>query len=195
MTLEHGASFEPDQHLATLVLRHVGEVRDRLALECVSRVWRRVGQIPGVWQSQDLGLSGDLAARLTDARFRQVLRRAGPNLRSLVINDAPAAFTGDGLHAYAALVDEARGGGVVAGLPTPDPASPLLQTLDLARCPGVTGSAILDLLRQLRIHDAPKAGRLQRLALAGCAVDKAGGLLRTSSRPPLSLPLLLRASV
>ena len=41
-TLEHGAPFEPDEHLATLVLRHVGEVRDRLALECVSRVWRAV---------------------------------------------------------------------------------------------------------------------------------------------------------
>ena len=48
MALEHGASFEPDEYLATLVLRHVGEVRDRLALECCSRVWRAAGQIPGV---------------------------------------------------------------------------------------------------------------------------------------------------
>jgi hypothetical protein len=44
MTLDRGASFEPDEHLATLVLRHVGGVRDRLALECVSRVWRAVGR-------------------------------------------------------------------------------------------------------------------------------------------------------
>jgi len=58
-------SFQPDEHLATLVLRHVGDVRDRLALECVSRVWRAVGQIPGVWQSEDLTVCGDLAARLT----------------------------------------------------------------------------------------------------------------------------------
>jgi hypothetical protein len=55
MALEHGASFEPDEHLATLVLRHVGDARDRLALECVSRVWRAVGQIPGVWQSRACG--------------------------------------------------------------------------------------------------------------------------------------------
>ena len=84
MALEQCASFEPDEHLATLVLRQVGDVRDRLALECVSRVWRAAGQIPGVWQSQNLILTGALAARLTDARVRQVLRRAGPNLRALV---------------------------------------------------------------------------------------------------------------
>ena len=138
--------------------------------------------VQGVWQSQDLTVSGDLAARLTDARFRRLLRRAGPNLRSLVINGAPPAFTGDGLRAYAALIHEAQGQGEVAAaaaalpnLPTPHQAPPRLQTLDLARCPGVTGRAVLVLLRQLHIHDAPKAARLQRLALAGCAVDKAGG--------------------
>jgi hypothetical protein len=153
--LEHGASFEPDQHLATLVLRHVGSVRDRLALECCSRVWRAVGHIPGVWLQQNLTLSGDLAARLTDARVRHVLRRAGPNLRSLTVNDAPAAFTGDGLFAYAARVDVARGRGgvVVAGLPAPDddPAFGRLQTLDLSRCPGVTGRALHSSASQLNV--------------------------------------------
>jgi hypothetical protein len=152
MASEHGASFEPDEHLATLVLRHVGKVRDRLALECVSRVWRAAGQIPGVWQWDDLTLTGDLAARLTDARVCRMRRRAGPNLRSLVINDAPAAFTGEGLRSHAALVD-------------------------------VTWSKIIDLLRQLRIHEAPKVDRMRRLALAGCAVDKAGGVSRTTSTP------------
>jgi len=168
-------SFEPDEHLAALVLRHVGTVRKRLALECVSRVWRAVGQTPGVWATQYLTLSGALAARLTDARLCHVLRRAGSNLRSLVINDAPDTFTGDGLFSYAALVDVARGRAEVAGLPCPDPAFGRLQTLDLARCPGVTGRAVVGLLRQLRIHDTPKAQRLQRLALAGCAITKAGG--------------------
>ena len=62
-------------------------------------MWRAAGQIPGVWQSQDLTLTGDLAARLTDARLCRVLRRAGPNLRALVISDALATFTGGGLHA------------------------------------------------------------------------------------------------
>jgi hypothetical protein len=183
MALEHGASFEPDEYLATLVLRHVGDVRDRLALECVSRVWRAVGQIPGVWQSQDLTLSGDVAARLTDARFRQVLRRVGPNLRSMVVNDAPAAFTGEGLGAYAALVDEARRGGAPGvgegqyGLPRPPaPVFTRLQTLDFARCPGVSSPAVLGLLRALLIDDAPKAERLQRLALAGCDVENKAGI-------------------
>ena len=155
MALDQGASFEPDEHLATLILRHVGEVRDRLALECVTRVWRAVGQIPGVWQSQDLTLTGDLAARLTNVRFEHVLRRAGPNLRSLVVNDAPAAFTEVGLISYAALVHEAREG-VLAGLPTtPDTPFTWLQTLDLSRCPGVTGSAVLVFLRQLRMWTRP----------------------------------------
>jgi len=125
MALTQGASFDADEHLATLDLRRVGKARDRLALECVSRVWRAAGQIPGVWQSQDLILNGDLAARLTDARLGRLLRRAGPNLRSLFVNDAPAAVTGAWLRAYAALVDEARGRAGVAGLgaslPTPDP--------------------------------------------------------------------------
>ena len=193
MALDHGASFDPDEHLATLVLRHVGEVRDRLALECVSRVWRAVGQIPGVWPQLDLTLTGDLAARLTDARVVRVLRRAGPNLRSLVVNGAPSAFTGEGLVAYAAHTEDTQWGGFTretrtlgaalycmgfcdrARAPSDPPAFPRLQTLDLSRCPGVTGPAVLGLLHQLRIRDAPKAERLQRLALAGCAVDKAGG--------------------
>jgi len=176
MALEHGASFEPDEYLATLVLRHVGEVRDRLALECCSRVWRAAGQIPGVWQSQDLTLSGDLAARLTDARVVLVLRRAGPNLRSLVVNDAPAAFTGEGLSAYVVAVDEAQGGappGVAdAAPPTFDAAFERLQTLNLRRCPGVTGHARLNLLSRLHIHDAPKEERMQRLALRAGAYTR-----------------------
>jgi len=82
----------------------------------------------------------------------QVLRRAGPSLRSLVVNNAPAAFTGDGLLSYAAHMDEAqaRGGGPggAASLPPADPRAPnpafaRLQTLDLSRCPGVTGRAVL----------------------------------------------------
>jgi len=202
MALQHDASFEPDEHLATLVLRHVGEVRDRLALECVSRVWRAAGQIPGVWLAQDLSMSGDLAARLTDARFLRVLRRAGPNLRSLVVNDAHAAFTGEGMRSYAALVvDEAPGGALEVagqhhGFPTRDLAFARIHTLDLSRCPGVTGSAVIGILHQLCIHVAPMGERLQRLALAGCDVRKAGFLLRTSTRPTLNILLhLLRASV
>ena len=175
MALEHGASFEPDEHIATLILGHVGDLRDRLALECVSRVWRRVGQIPGVWQSQDLTLSRtnnhglfrsawQVTGDTHDARVERLLRRAGPDLRSLVVNDAPANFNGKGLLlAYAALTD---------GLPTAaTPVFVRLLTLDLSGCPGVTGRVVLDLLRQLRMHEAPEEERLQRLTLAGCDVN------------------------
>jgi len=85
MALEHGASFEPDEYLATLVLRQLRDVREPGAGVREPRVARR-GPDPGG------ACSGDLTARLTDAHFRQVLCRAGPYLRSLVVNDAPAAF-------------------------------------------------------------------------------------------------------
>jgi hypothetical protein len=184
MASEHGATFEPDEHIATLVLRHVGDVRDRLALECVSSVWRAVGQIPdlGCPRNSLTVLTGDrLAARLTDARLFRLLRRAGPNLRTLVVNGAPAAFTGEGLVAFAAHTDATPWGGFAPRTPSDSPAFARLQTLDLSRCPGVTGPAVLGLLHQLRIRDAPKAERLHRLALAGCAVDKARGGNRTST--------------
>jgi hypothetical protein len=174
-------ALDPDDHLATLVLRHVGDARDRLTLECVSRVWRRVGMITAGWARQDLTVSGALAAKLTNARFVQLLRRAGPNIRSLVINDAAASFTDTGLlQAYGAHIVEVLGqpqrlpGGSL-WRPTPGQALAPLQTLDLSRCPGVSGRAVLCLLKRLRLRELPKEERLQRLALAGCAVDKAGG--------------------
>jgi len=144
MALDQGASFDPDDHLATLVLRHVGEVRDRLALECVSRVWRRVGRITGGWGRQDLTVSGALAARLTNARFVQLLRRAGPNVRSIVVNDASASFTGTGLlHAYAALIDEVPAAGELQrlpGAPLPDQPSRRSKPWTSAAAPACQGS-------------------------------------------------------
>jgi len=53
--------------------------------------------------------------------------------------------------------------------------------VDLSRCPGVTGLAVSDFLWLLGIDEVPKAERLHRLALAGCNVEKAGGMLRTST--------------
>ena len=129
-------------------------------------------------------------------------RRTQPALASH--HRRPVTFTGAGLGSYAALVDEARGGrgggggagapGVAqehGGLPqTPDSAFARLLTLDLSRCPGVRARTILDLLLKLRIHESPKADRLHRLALAGCAVNKAGAkLLITSTRTQIGIDL------
>jgi hypothetical protein len=120
-----------------------------------------VGQSPGGWHLHDLTLTGDLAARLTDSRVVRVLRRAGPDLRSLVVTGAAAVFTGTGLVAYATHTDDTHWGDLTretctlgsalccvgfcdrARAPSDPPAFPRLQTLDLSRCPGVTGAAVL----------------------------------------------------
>ncbi len=103
MASEHGATFEPDEHIATLVLRHVGDVRDRLALECVSSVWRAVGQIPGVrvLATSPRGSPTRTSARCCAAR--------GPTCALSSSTTPLRRLCGDGLCAYAALVDEARG--------------------------------------------------------------------------------------
>jgi hypothetical protein len=89
---------------------------------------------PAVWQLQDLTLTGALAARLTDVNLEPLLRRAGINLRSIVVNDAPMAFTGEGLLVYATLVRVhapwvAPAVAELYGLPTHNPAFTRLQTL------------------------------------------------------------------
>jgi hypothetical protein len=58
---------------------------------------------PGAWGgSPPLAISGAVAKELTDARLLSILRRAGPTLRALTVNDAGEGFTG------AALVDHVR---------------------------------------------------------------------------------------
>jgi hypothetical protein len=94
---------------------------------------------PGAWAgSPALEISGAVAKELTDARLLSILRRAGPTLRALTVNDAGEGFTG------AALVDHVReplhtsnnntnnnlGGGEEMFS---------LETLDLRRCAGLKG--------------------------------------------------------
>ena len=68
--------FDIGDDMASLVLRHVHDVGDRLSLACVSRTWRPVvlghpHRKAGCWQAlfDELRVVGPLAARLTDARF------------------------------------------------------------------------------------------------------------------------------
>jgi Sec-independent protein translocase protein TatA len=98
-----------DHTVAQLVLRYVDDVRDRLMLECVSNAWRLAGcGAPAAWSPRatlelnPLPLArskkpAPLVAKLTDARLLSVLRRAGPDLRSLVVNGAGKRFTGRAL--------------------------------------------------------------------------------------------------
>jgi hypothetical protein len=127
--------------LASLVLEYVDDVRDRLALECVCSAWRAAGAAPLSWAPRDtLVVPSPLASKLTDAGLLALLARAGPDLRSLVVSDAGAGFTGQ------ALVDFVKGdeGGVGAGAgevsSSSSSSSPLLQSLSLSSSPPLRSS-------------------------------------------------------
>jgi hypothetical protein len=97
MTDEAVATFDVDESTAALVLQHVDDLRDRMALACTSRVWREAATAPANRRDW-LVVEGPIAARLTDERMAQLLSSyAGPNLRSLEVRDAPVEFTGVGL--------------------------------------------------------------------------------------------------
>ena len=66
-------SFDVDESVAALVLAHVTSTRDRLALGCVSRVWRKVAGSYGSWGTFELVLDGELGKRLTDARLQRLI--------------------------------------------------------------------------------------------------------------------------
>ena len=90
------ASFDVDESIAAAVLSHVHDLRDRLALACVSRVWRRVSATTESWgASLDvLVVDGTLAGRLNDERFASLMRYCG-RLKRLEVHDAPKSFEGN----------------------------------------------------------------------------------------------------
>ena len=149
--------------------------------------WRRVcGTHPGSWEAclcdndkndggdsaPCLRLCGPLAGKLTNERVRRLLSLAGPNLRSLIVNDAALAFTGKSSSNYARVVIAAQGGSDGVSSTTTTGAlgvttsadnlegAPLLRTLDLRRCPGITGKRVIQFLSLLRIDCAPQEVRL-----------------------------------
>ena len=120
-----------------------------------------------------LRLCGPLTGKLTDERVERLLSLAGPNMRSFVVNDAALAFTGKGcFDSYARLAIAAQVGSGSVGSTTTSGAlelnvsvnnrevAPTLRTLDLRRCPGVTGKRVIQFLSLLRIDRAAKEDRL-----------------------------------
>ena len=147
-----GPEFDTDASVAAAVLKHVTSLRDRLALACVSKVWRDAAATEG--GVTDVVIEGELAERLTDERFKRVMDVCGA-LTRLEVRDAPEDF--QGLYFYG---DEQVLATKFARL----------TTLILTGCRGLDGSTIVDFMETLGVNDKPKHERLERLHLAGSKV-------------------------
>ena len=145
-------TFDADASVAAAVLKHVTSLRDRLALACVSKVWRDAAATEeGV---TDVVIEGELAKRLTDERFKRVMEVCG-NLTRLEVRNAPEDF--QGLYFYGdELVLRAKFAN--------------LETLKMTDCTGLDGSTIVDFMETIGMNDKPKHERLERLHLAGSKV-------------------------
>ena len=70
---KEAARIDVDESIASAIVAHVPDIRDRLALGCVSRVWRKVAGSYGSWGTFELVLDGELGKRLTDARLQRLI--------------------------------------------------------------------------------------------------------------------------
>ena len=71
--------------------------RDRLALACSSRVWRKVAASEGSWGTCDLVIDGNLSVKITEARLERLLRYCG-DVRNLEICGPMPSFGGKCLY-------------------------------------------------------------------------------------------------
>lgn len=149
------ASFDVDESIAAAVLSHVHDLRDRLALACVSRVWRRVAATTGSWSTSldEVVVDGALAGRLTDDRFASLMRYCG-RLKRLEVRDAPKSFEANCLSKPHPGLDVSKFAS--------------LHTLILSECTGVSTGSVVEFLRRVGVHERPKEERLERLHLGGC---------------------------
>ena len=166
------ACFDPDESVAALVLRHLPDVRDRLSLGCVSRVFKEVAATEGCWGTagfDSLVLDGPLAFKLNDRRVSKLLWYAGRNLVSLTVNDVHVGFKGVGLDRdfWRCNPDDIWELGTGPG----GEGFLKLQVLDLSRCSGVEGHIVCAILRRDVIGGRPNEERLDRLRLEGCKVS------------------------
>ena len=91
------ASIDVDESVASAIVAHVPEVRDRLALGCVSRACRLAAASPGCWQlhHNTLRIEPPLstAQKFTDDAFRRLMLFAGNALTTIVLTDAPVTLS------------------------------------------------------------------------------------------------------
>ena len=154
-------TLDVDESVAAAVLARVESPRDRLALACVSRVWRRASATAGAWGAWgtcDLVLDGELGEKVTDERFERLMLYCG-DVKHLEVRDAPEGFEGVYL---SGLNGPARS--LAAKFAS-------LTTVVLTGCESVDGAHIVDLMMAIGMTSRPKKDRLRRLHLAGCQVD------------------------
>lgn len=154
------APLEVDESVASLIVAHLPDIRDRLALACVSKVWRSAAGSPGCWglYHDSLVVEGAVAERLSNDTvapdLKQLIVYAGDELRVLEI------------HSFA-----------LCGLPilryVPQPVClSFLQVLDLRGCKALSVEFDVSwFLKCADIHTRSKKNRLDRLMLNGCDLD------------------------
>jgi|TARA_B110000977_G_scaffold201129_1_gene294300 hypothetical protein len=162
-------TFDVDESVAAAVFAHVTNTRDRLALGCVSRVWRQVATTDGCWGTCDLVLDGELGKKITDERFENLLRYC-VDVKRLEIRDAPRSFGLSCLSFEEYFLEEgdfSYENCKLRLLDQPYWARKLasLETLKLMGCPGVPSCYVLALLQGIGIPDRPKDERLRFLRI------------------------------
>lgn len=153
---DSAVAFEPDESIGAAVLAHVHDVRDRLALACVSREWRRVAATEGSWgvAHDELVVKGELAKRLTDERLERLMRYCG-RLKRVELRDFPRTFKGTFMtERFTSLHPR------------------VFESLESLVLRSETSSLnikrVKNFLSRLGVRDRPKAERLDRLHLGGC---------------------------
>ena len=149
---ENKPSFDVNESVAAAVLARVSSPRDRLALACVSPVWKNVVTSEAAWGTCDLVLDGELGKRLTDERFGRLLCYCG-DVKHLEVCDTPEEFEGN------FLSDE----GIAAKFAS-------LESFKLTNCSGVDCTRVVDFIKAIGMTARPKEKRLRCLHLAGCDV-------------------------
>ena len=147
------ARVDVDESVASATVANVPDIRDRLALGCVSKVWRLAASSPGCWQLAPfpLHIEPPLVNKLTDDAFRQLMLYAGTALTSIYVNGAPSTFKFAWKRLYQAL-------------------KPLLnlRALTINYCEGVSiRYAVLPFLR-CAVDSSSIEHRLTHIYLTGC---------------------------
>jgi hypothetical protein len=145
-------TFDVDESVAAQVFSHVTNVRDHLALSCVSRVWRKVAASDGAWGTCELVIDAKLGKRLTDDRFGNLIRYCG-DVKHLEVHDAHSLSSPGGYFLPVSSLAKSFGS---------------LETVKLTNCSNLTSSSILAFMKAIGVLDRPKEDRLRCMRLAGC---------------------------
>ena len=197
ITRSKGSRLEVDESIASLIVARLPDIRDKLALACVSKVWRLAAGSPGCWalHNDSLVVEGALAEKLpidaagappANTRVWQLMSYAGREIRVLEIHSSGLrSLTIWGGEDARYLVDGkvVKRPSYLNGIPSSIAIGyhlwTHLQVLDLRGCEllSVKCEVSYFLAKVTQIHTRPKEQRLDRLMLGGCDL---GGLTESS---------------